>query len=94
MAGLLAVLGQNMPCQTSSFMMSLLVMSFGDRFCFSRKGGRDGGGEWVHPTARLPLGLAVGSPWSALGGPLISLFFAQMGLENSLLATYGLHFGQ
>jgi len=26
--------------------MSLLAMSFGDRFCFSRKGGT-GGGEWV-----------------------------------------------
>jgi len=29
-------------------MMSLLAMSFGDRFCFSRKGGI-GGGRWVHP---------------------------------------------
>jgi len=29
-------------------MMSLPTMSFGDRFCFSRKGGIGGGG-WVHP---------------------------------------------
>ena len=29
-------------------MMSLLARSFGDRFCFSRKGGIGGGG-WVHP---------------------------------------------
>ena len=29
-------------------MMSLSAMSFGDRFCFSRKGGIGGGG-WVHP---------------------------------------------
>ena len=29
-------------------MMSLLAMSFGERFCFSRKGGIGGGG-WVHP---------------------------------------------
>jgi len=29
-------------------MMSLLAMSFGDRFYFSRKG-RIGGGGWVHP---------------------------------------------
>jgi len=29
-------------------MMSLPVMSFGNRFCFSRKG-RLGGGGWVHP---------------------------------------------
>ena len=28
-------------------MMSLLAMSFGERFCFSRKG-RIGGGGWVH----------------------------------------------
>jgi len=28
-------------------MMSLPAMSFGDRFCFSRKG--IGGGGWVHP---------------------------------------------
>ena len=29
-------------------MMSLLAMSFGLRFCVSRKGGAGGGG-WVHP---------------------------------------------
>ena len=29
-------------------MTSLLAMSFGDRFCLSRKGGIGGGG-WVHP---------------------------------------------
>ena len=29
-------------------MMSLPEMSFGDRFCFSRKG-RIGGGGWMHP---------------------------------------------
>ena len=29
-------------------MMSLLAMSFGDRFYFNRKG-RIGGGGWVHP---------------------------------------------
>jgi len=28
--------------------MSLLAMSYGDRFCFSRKG-RIGGGGWMHP---------------------------------------------
>jgi len=28
--------------------MSLPAMSFGDRFCFSRKGGIGGGG-WMHP---------------------------------------------
>jgi len=34
--------------ETFSFMMSLLAMSFGDRFCFSRMG-RIGGGGRVHP---------------------------------------------
>jgi len=33
---------------TFSLMMSLPAMSFGDRFCFCRKGGIGGGG-WVHP---------------------------------------------
>jgi len=28
--------------------MSLTAMTFGDRFCLSRKGGMGGGG-WVHP---------------------------------------------
>jgi len=34
--------------ETFSFMMSLLAMSLGLRFCASRKGGARGGG-WVHP---------------------------------------------
>ena len=34
--------------ETFSFMMSHPAMSFGDRFCDSRKGGTRGGG-WVHP---------------------------------------------
>jgi len=37
-----------------------------------------GGGEWVH------LGLAVESPWLALGGPFLSSL-AQMALESGLL---------
>ena len=34
----------------SDFVLVMLLpaMSFGDTFCFSRKGGT-GGGEWVHP---------------------------------------------
>jgi len=36
-------------------------------------------------TAWLLLGLAVESPWSALGGPFLSSL-AQMGLDNGLLA--------
>jgi len=56
---------------------------------WSRKGGT-GGGEWVHSkvqTTWLLLGLAVESPWSALGGPFLSSF-AQTGLDNGLLAMY------
>ena len=57
--------------------MSLLAMSLGLRFCASRKGEVGGFQHWVE-IAWLLLGLAVESPWSALGGP-----FARMGLENS-----------
>jgi len=38
-------------------------------------------------TTWLLLGLAVESPWSALGGPFLSSF-AQTGLDNGLLAMY------
>jgi len=67
--------------------MSILAMSLEHRFCISRKGrwvtallllgehrfciSRKG--RWV--TALLLLGLAVESPWSAMGGPF--LFFSQ-----------------
>ena len=44
--------------------MSLLAMTFGDRFCFSRKG-RIGVGGWVHPK---------GEDSMALGGPLLSSY--------------------
>ena len=36
-------------------------------------------------TTRLPLGLAVEIPWSALNEPFLSSF-AEMGLENGLRA--------
>ena len=39
--------------------------------------------HWAQITWLL-LGVAVESPWSALGGPFVSSF-AQMGLENGLL---------
>ena len=48
-----------------------------------------GGGGWVQ-TARLLLGLAVESPWLALGWPFPNFpflsFFAPMDLDNILLA--------
>jgi len=49
-----------------------------------RVGQRDVGGRTQRVrTAWLPLGLAIESPWSALGGPTHSSF-AKMGLENGL----------
>ena len=45
--------------------MSLPAVSFGDRFCFSRKGGIGGGG-WVHPKGGDSMavsGLCFGNPW-------------------------------
>jgi len=42
--------------------------------------------HWAQVTWLL-VGIAVESPWSALGGPFLSSF-AQMGLENGLLAMY------
>jgi len=62
-------------------------VSLGLKFCASRKSGTGevGGFEpWAQETWLL-LGLAVESPWSALGWPFLSSF-ARMGLENSLLA--------
>ena len=54
-------------------MMSLLAMSFGDRFCFSKIGGiRGGGGEqpktWPH------LGSSVEMTWLTPRGPFLSFF--------------------
>ena len=41
--------------ETFRFMMSPPAMSFGDRFCFSRKGGVGGGG-WVYPKGANSIG--------------------------------------
>ena len=57
--------------------MSLPAMSFGNKFCFSRKGGIGGGG-WVHmkdaDSMWLSLGLDLEMLWLALGGPLLSSY--------------------
>jgi len=50
---------------------SLPAMTFGDRFCFSRKGGIGGGG-WVHPKGADSMAISglrfenalVGSEWA------------------------------
>ena len=61
--------------------MSLPAMSFGDRFCFSRKdgagGGGAGGGGWVHlkgVDSMAVSGSALETPWLVLGGSLLSSY--------------------
>jgi len=70
--------------------MLLPAMSLGLRFCTSRKGGK-GQSTWRVKTAWLLLGLAVERPCLPLGGPILS---TQTGLENKLLALWGVHFWQ
>ena len=63
--------------------MPILVMSFGDRFCMSLKGGTGGGG-WVHPqgaNSMVASGLSyrktlVGTEW------FISVLVGINGLSN------------
>jgi len=59
--------------------MSLPAMSFGDRFCFSRKGGHRKVGGCIRrmQTGWPSLGSALETPWMAVGGPLLS-FYAGM----------------
>jgi len=55
--------------------MSLPAMSFGYRFCFSRKG-RIGGGGWVHPKGANSMaasGLVSRMTSLAQGGPFYFL---------------------
>ena len=56
-------------------MMSLPTMSFGDMFCFSRKGGIWGGG-WVHPSGLVSRSVLVGT------GRAISILFGINGVRN------------
>jgi len=67
-----------------SFMMSLLAMSLGLRFCVSRKGGTGGGG-WVHPKGANSMaasGLVFRSDLVGTGRA-ISILFGIMELETS-----------
>jgi len=50
--------------------MSLPAMSFGDWFCFSRKGGIEGGG-WVHPKGADSMAISGLRFRNTLGGPLL-----------------------
>ena len=69
--------------ETLSFMMSLLAMSLGLRFCVSRKG-RRGGGGWVHPKGANSMaasGLVFRS--NLVGtGRAISILFGIYGARN------------
>ena len=68
---------------TSSFIMSLLAMSLGLRFCICRKGGTRGGG-WVHPKGANNMttsGLACRKALVGTGRA-ISVLFGINGLRN------------
>ena len=64
-------------------MMSLSAMSFGDRFCFSRKDGIRGG-WWVHPkSANSMAASGLGSEKDLVGtGMAISVLFGINGIRN------------
>ena len=66
--------------------MSLPAMSFGDRFCFSRRGGIEGGG-WVYPKGAN--GMVVSGFISrnnlAGTGRAISVPFGLNGVRNFLI---------
>jgi len=74
--------------------MSLPTISFGDRFCFSRKGGIGGGG-WVHPKGADRMAISglsfrnalVGAAWV---GHCCPLMYKQV--ENSPLTLHSTHF--
>ena len=72
-----------------SMMISFGSMCFGDRFHASRKGGIGGGG-WMW-FSRWPHMVAVVLCCRKAGGPFHSSY-VQMSLENSPLASKGLHF--
>jgi len=64
--------------ETFSFIMSLPAMSFGDRFCLSRKG-RTGGGGWVHPQGANSMavsGLGCRKALVGTGDPFLSFLVA------------------
>ena len=73
--------------------MPLLAMSFGDRFCMSRKGGIGGGG-WVHlKGANSMAASGLISRNNLVGtGRAISVLFGINGDRNKRLTLLGLHF--
>ena len=69
--------------ETFSFMMSLLAMSLGLRFCVSRKGGTGGGG-WVHPKGANSMAVSELVFRSDLVGTgrAITIFYGINGVKN------------
>ena len=77
-------------------MMSLLVMSFGDRFCFSRKGGIEGG-EWAHPKGANSMAasrLVSRNDLIGTGRAIYTILFGVNGVRNkqSHLPVFKAHF--
>jgi len=64
-------------------MMSLPAMSFGDRFCFNRKGSI-GGGRWVYPKGANSMATPGLVPTNDLVGTgrAISVLFGLNGVRN------------
>ena len=79
--------------QTFSFMMSLLAMSFGRRFCFSRKG-RIGRSGWVHPKGANSMAASgfVSRKELVGTGRAISVLFGINGVRNKRSQLVGLPF--
>ena len=65
-------------------MLSLPAMSFGDMFCFSRKG-MIGGGGWVHPKGANSMNASGLIPRSDLvdTGRAISILYGINGVRNN-----------
>jgi len=77
--------------------MSLPAMSFGDRFCFSRKdrvGGGGGGVGWLHLKGADSSGLSFRNTLVGSGWVTAVLLCNMNGLKNSPLALHGTHFLQ
>ena len=54
-------------------MLSVGAIRFEDRFCASKKGGIEGGGQVLARGAVHMAAALAGWPWSALAGPFLTL---------------------
>jgi len=70
--------------------MSLTAMTFGDRFCFSKKGGIGGGG-WVHPKGADSMAISgLSSRYTLVNWLWVG--HAVLICANSPLTLHGAHF--